>query len=58
MDFKSKKGSISIFVLVALLFMASYLIIAYASNVNKTKTQADYLLNEYIVRCTNISIYL
>ena len=38
MNFKDKKGSISIFVLIMLLFMSSFLIILYASNVNKSKT--------------------
>lgn len=38
MNLRDKKGSISIFVLVALLFMAGFLIISFASNVNKSKT--------------------
>ena len=37
MNLRKEKGSIAIFVLVALLFMASFLIILYASNVNKSK---------------------
>lgn len=38
MDLRNKKGSISIFVLVMLLFMSAFLIISYAANVNKSKT--------------------
>ena len=38
MNLRGKKGSISIFVLVALLFMAGFLIISFASNINKSKT--------------------
>ena len=34
---KKEKGSIAIFVLVALLFMSAFLIILYGSNVNKSK---------------------
>jgi len=37
MKLKDKKGSISIFVLVTLLFISSFLIILYANNVNKSK---------------------
>jgi len=37
MNLKNKNGSIAIFVLVALLFMAAFLIILYANNVNKSK---------------------
>lgn len=37
MNFKDKKGSISIFVLVALLFMASVLLLMFASSINKSK---------------------
>ena len=37
MNFKNEKGSITIFVLVGLLFMSAFLIILYASNVNKSK---------------------
>lgn len=37
MKFKDKKGSISIFVLVALLFMASVLLLMFASSINKSK---------------------
>lgn len=35
---RKEKGSIAIFVLVALLFMSAFLIISFASNVNKSKT--------------------
>ena len=34
---KKEKGAISIFVLIALLFMSAYLIISFASNINKSK---------------------
>lgn len=37
MKLKDKKGSISIFVLVALLFMTAFLILLYSANVNKSK---------------------
>lgn len=37
MNFKNEKGAISIFVLLALLFMSTFLIIAYATNINKAK---------------------
>lgn len=37
MKLKDKKGSISIFVLVMLLFMTGFLLILYANNVNKSK---------------------
>ena len=37
MRLKNEKGSITIFVLVGLLFMSAFLIILYASNVNKSK---------------------
>ena len=41
MNFKDKKGSIAIFVLVGLLFMSAFLIISFASNVNKSKTAKE-----------------
>lgn len=41
MDFKSKKGSITIFVLVGLLFMSAFLVVSYASNVNKSKISKE-----------------
>lgn len=37
MRVKNEKGSITIFVLVALLFMSAFLMISYANNVNKSK---------------------
>lgn len=37
MNFRDKKGSITIFVLVALLFMSAFLLISYANNINKSK---------------------
>lgn len=37
MNIRDKKGSITIFVLVGLLFMSSFLIISFATNVNKSK---------------------
>ena len=37
MNLREKKGSIAIFVLVALLFMASFLIIMFSGNINKSK---------------------
>ena len=37
MSFNSEKGSITIFVLVGLLFMTAFLIIAYGANVNNSK---------------------
>ena len=41
MSLKENKGAISIFVLVALLFIAAFLIISYANNVNKSKVIGD-----------------
>ena len=41
MSLKENKGAISIFVLVALLFIAAFLIISYANNVNKSKVIRD-----------------
>ena len=35
MKLKNDKGSITIFVLVGLLFMSAFLIISYGSNINK-----------------------
>lgn len=40
---KKDKGSIAIFVLVALLFISGFLLILYASNVNKSKTVKEQL---------------
>jgi len=37
MNLRNKNGSITIFVLVGLLFMASFLILSYGSNINKSK---------------------
>lgn len=37
MKLQNEKGSITIFVLIALLFMSAFLIISYGSNVNKSK---------------------
>ena len=37
MNLKDKKGSITIFVLVGVLFISAFLIISFASNVNKSK---------------------
>lgn len=43
MRLKNEKGSITIFVLVALLFMSAFLMIAYANNVNKSKIAKEQL---------------
>ena len=37
MNVRDKKGSITVFVLVGLLFMASFLIISFGSNINRSK---------------------
>jgi len=37
LSIKNEKGSVTIFVLVGLLFMASFLILSYGSNINKSK---------------------
>lgn len=42
-NLNNEKGSITVFVLVALLFMSSFLIISYASNANKSKVVKDQL---------------
>ena len=50
MNFRDNKGSISIFVLVALLFMTAFLIISYADVNNKSKTideQANIISSIY-----------
>lgn len=47
---KKEKGSIAIFVLVALLFMVGFLILTFAGNINKSKTvkeQVDIINNIY-----------
>ena len=57
MKLRNDKGSITIFVLVGLLFMSAFLIISYASNVNKSKIVDEqsnimdslYMKNENIV---------
>ena len=41
MDVRKQKGSIMIFVLVALLFMSAFLVISYASNVNRSKIASE-----------------
>ena len=43
MKLKNEKGSITIFVLVGLLFMSAFLIISYASNINKSKVIKEQL---------------
>ena len=43
MRVKNEKGSITIFVLVALLFMSAFLMISYANNVNKSKVVKEQL---------------
>ena len=43
MKLKNEKGSITIFVLVGLLFMSAFLIISYAGNVNKSKVVKEQL---------------
>ena len=43
MNLRGKKGSIAIFVLVALLFMASFLIIMFSSNINKAKVVKEQI---------------
>lgn len=42
-NLNNEKGSITVFVLVALLFMSAFLIISYASNVNKSKIAKEQL---------------
>ena len=41
MKLRDNKGSITIFVLVGLLFMSSFLLLSYGSNVNKSKTAKE-----------------
>ena len=41
MNLKNEKGSITVFVLIALLFMSAFLIISYSSNVNKSKVAKE-----------------
>lgn len=41
MIIKNNKGSITIFVLVGLLFMTSFLVVLYANNLNKSKTSKE-----------------
>lgn len=43
MNFKKEKGSITIFVLITLLFMSAFLIVSYASNMNKSKIAKEQL---------------
>lgn len=43
MKLKNEKGSITIFVLVGMLFMSAFLIISYAGNVNKSKVVKEQL---------------
>ena len=43
MKIKDNKGSITIFVLVGLLFMSSFLLISYANNINKSKVAKEQL---------------
>ena len=43
MNLRGKKGSIAIFVLIALLFMASFLIIMFSGNINKSKTVKEQI---------------
>ena len=42
MKIRDNKGSITIFVLVGLLFMTGFLIISYASNINKSKVSKEH----------------
>ena len=41
MNVRDKKGSITIFVLVGLLFMTGFLLISFGSNVNKSKVAKE-----------------
>lgn len=41
MNFRSKRGSVTIFVLVGLLFMSSFLIISFGNNINKSKMSKE-----------------
>lgn len=41
LNFNNEKGSIAIFVLVALLFMSAFLLVSYANNVNKSKVAKE-----------------
>ena len=43
MNIKNNKGSITVFVLIGLLFMAGFLIISFGSNVNKSKSAKEQL---------------
>jgi len=43
MNVRDKKGSITLFVLVGLLFMTSFLIISFGSNINKSKIAKEQL---------------
>lgn len=57
---KEKKGSISIFVLVGLLFMTAFLMLSYAVNVNKSKIakeQFDTISNLYSHKDGNVNAY-
>ena len=61
MNFKNEKGSITIFVLVGLLFMTAFLIIAYGANINNSKIVKEqfniisdiYMPNNNIVESYN-----
>lgn len=52
---KKDKGSIAIFVLVALLFMSGFLLILYASNANKSKTvKEQFDIIKQIYTCSDV----
>ena len=60
MNAKSSKGSITVFVLVGLLFMTGFLIISFGSNVNKSKSakeQFDILSSIYSHGDTDVKAY-
>jgi len=60
MKIKDNKGSITVFVLVGLLFMTSFLLISFGSNVNKSKSaseQLDILSDIYSHGDTDVDAY-
>lgn len=60
MNFKNEKGSITIFVIIGMLFMSAFLIISYSSNVNRSKVvkeQFDIISDIYSYKDGNESSY-
>ncbi len=59
MKFKSQKGSVTVFVLIALLFYTAFLLLMYAANTNKlvaTKEKSDILKGIYEKNIDSVSI--